>query len=453
MGELFGTDGIRGQANTYPMTPEVAVKAGRAAVEYFRKKCNVDHPKVVIGRDTRISGPMLESAVMAGICSMGGKAVSAGVIPTPGVSYLTQMMGAHAGIVISASHNPFEDNGIKFFKGSGYKLSDAEEADLESLMLDDRLARQAENITGTGNIKAMTGAARQYRTFLKDTIDLPDGLKGMRLAIDCSNGATAELAPGLFRKLGAEVAPLAYLPDGVNINADCGSQHPRNLSKTVQKIKAHAGLAFDGDGDRLIAVDENGHILTGDQIVAICAIFLNDNKRLKNNTVVTTVMSNIGLGLAFDAEGIRHVKSDVGDRYVMEEMLKTGAVVGGEDSGHIIFLDHHTTGDGMLAALKLLEVMISTGKPLSELANIMTVYPQVLKNVPVATKPELADQPEIQKVIHAVESELNENGRVLVRYSGTQPMCRVMVEAPSDSEAERYCEQISEMIERLLGSK
>jgi phosphoglucosamine mutase len=450
--ELFGTDGIRGLANTHPMTPEMAVRVGRATVHYFREKENDPHPRIIVGRDTRISGPMLQAAVSAGICSMGGAVVNAGVMPTPGVAYLTRIRGASAGIVISASHNPFEDNGIKFFKGDGYKLSEMEEAQLEDLILDDRPALQAQNIKETGFIKHLPGAVRLYRKFLEGVIPRSNALSGMRLAIDCSNGAVSEIAPDLFRKIGADVIPLAHLPDGVNINDDCGSQYPRHLAQSVVKSDAHAGLAFDGDGDRLIAVDETGDILTGDQIIAVCACFYNENKRLSNKTVVTTVMSNMGLKKAFENEGIRHITCDVGDRYVMQAMRENGAVIGGEASGHIIFHDHHTTGDGMLAALKLLEVMAATGRSLSQLTGIMTVYPQVLKNVSVSSKPDLADVPQIQAAIHSAEKRLAGNGRVLVRYSGTQPMCRVMVEASTDSDAHRYCDEIADVIRSKIGS-
>ena len=411
----------------------------------------MDRPKIVIGRDTRISGPMLASAVMAGICSMGGDVIDVGILPTPGVAYLTRSEEAHAGIVISASHNPFQDNGIKFFKGDGYKLSDAEETELEALILNQDLQRSAEKINITGRIHILDKGDEHYTRFLQTTFPLSSDCKMVKLVLDCSNGATSTIAPALFKSLGFSTKSLFNQPNGENINAECGSQHPEKMAEIVVNDEADLGLAFDGDGDRLIAVDEKGTILTGDQIIAICALFLNKNRQLRNKTVVSTVMSNIGLGVALQREGIQHIMSDVGDRYVMEEMLTHKAVIGGEDSGHIIFLDHHTTGDGMLAALQLIQVMIDTGKPLSELAKAMTVFPQKLLNVDVTSKPDLSSIPEIQSVIETVENELNGKGRVLVRYSGTQPMCRVMVEAPTDDLAQSYCKQISEVIAEKLG--
>jgi len=411
----------------------------------------VDRPKIVIGRDTRISGPMLASAVMAGICSMGGDVIDVGIIPTPGVAYLTRSEGAHAGIVISASHNPFQDNGIKFFKGDGYKLSDAEEADLEDLIIGDDLQRSAESIQQTGRIQSLDKGVEQYTRFLQKTFKLSSECKMVKLVLDCSNGATSHMATALFKSLGFSTKALFIQPNGENINDGCGSQHPEKMAAAVVQDQADLGLAFDGDGDRLIAVDEKGNILTGDQIIAICALFLNKHKQLRNKTVVSTIMSNIGLGVALQREGIQHVMSDVGDRYVMKEMLANGSVIGGEDSGHIIFLDHHTTGDGMLAALQLIQVMIDAGKPLSELAKAMTVFPQVLLNVEVTSKPKISTIPEIQAIIQSTEKDLNGEGRVLVRYSGTQPMCRVMVEAPTDGAAERYANTIVEVIAKQLG--
>ena len=411
----------------------------------------MDRPKIVIGRDTRISGPMLASAVMAGICSMGGDVIDVGIIPTPGVAYLTRSEGAHAGIVISASHNPFQDNGIKFFKGDGYKLSDAEEADLEDLIIGDDLQRSAESIQQTGRIQSLDKGVEQYTRFLQKTFKLSSECKMVKLVLDCSNGATSHMATALFKSLGFSTKALFIQPNGENINDGCGSQHPEKMAAAVVQDQADLGLAFDGDGDRLIAVDEKGNILTGDQIIAICALFLNKHKQLTNKTVVSTVMSNIGLGVALQREGIQHVMSNVGDRYVMQEMLAHKAIIGGEDSGHIIFLDHHTTGDGMLAALQLIQVMIDAGKPLSELAKAMTVFPQVLLNVEVTSKPKISTIPEIQAIIQSTEKDLNGEGRVLVRYSGTQPMCRVMVEAPTDDAAERYANTIVEVIAKQLG--
>lgn len=435
------------------MTPEIAIQAGRAIVFYLREQLTVDRPKIVIGRDTRISGPMLASAVMAGICSMGGDVIDVGIIPTPGVAYLTRSEGAHAGIVISASHNPYEDNGIKFFKGSGYKFSDAEESDLEDLILNHDLQQSAESIQRIGRIQTLAEKAKLYTRFLQKTFPLSSDCKMVKLVLDCSNGATSNIAPTLFKSLGFSTKALFIQPNGENINDGCGSQHPEKMAAAVVQDQADLGLAFDGDGDRLIAVDEKGNILTGDQIIAICALFLNKHGQLRNNTVVSTIMSNIGLGVTLQREGIQHVMSDVGDRYVMKEMLASGSVIGGEDSGHIIFLDHHTTGDGMLAALQLIQVMLDAGKPLSELAKAMTVFPQMLLNVEVTSKPKINTIPEIQAIIQSTEKELNGEGRVLVRYSGTQPMCRVMVEASTYDLAETFCKQISEVIQLKIGTE
>ncbi|MCG6910836.1 MAG: phosphoglucosamine mutase [Deltaproteobacteria bacterium] len=448
---LFGTDGIRGKANAYPMTPETAVRAGRAAVHFFRRHGRTDRPKIVVGRDTRISGPMLAAAVMAGICSMGGEAVDAGIIPTPGVAYLAARLDTAAGIVISASHNPYQDNGIKLFRGDGYKLSDEEEAALEALILDDDFQRTADAVLNTGHIQPMSDAARQYRHFLQQTFSLPSDCKMVKLVVDCSHGAASAIAPALFESLGFAVTALFNHPDGTNINAGCGSQHPEKMAEVVSKEEADLGLAFDGDGDRLIAVDERGRILSGDQLLAIFAIHLSENNRLKNETLVSTVMSNIGLGIALKKGGIKHIICDVGDRYVVNAMLANSAVLGGENSGHIIFHDCHTTGDGMLAALRLLEVILSTGKSLSELAGVMTVFPQVLLNVPVQSKPDLYNIPKIKEIIDNIEKELNSRGRVLVRYSGTQSLCRVMVEASTDEGADRYAQRIACVVREELG--
>ena len=448
---LFGTDGIRGVANTYPMTPEMALRTGRAVVYHLREHKRIDRPKIVIGRDTRVSGPMLASALSAGICSMGGDVIDAGIIPTPGVAYLTRSQGAHAGVVISASHNPFQDNGIKLFKGDGYKLSDAEEAQLEDLILDDATQQAAEQNQDMGRIQLFDKGSELYRHFLQKTFTLSSECKMIKIVLDCSNGATSGIALELFESLGFATKVLYNQPDGKNINAGCGSQHPEIMAEAVVKDRADLGLAFDGDGDRLIAVDEKGHVLTGDQVMAICAIYLNNNRRLRNKTVVSTVMSNIGLGLALERENIQHLLSDVGDRYVMEQMILSDAILGGEDSGHIIFRDYHTTGDGMLAAVQLLQVILDAGKPLSGLADVMTVFPQKLVNVDVAAKPALDTIPEIQNIIESVDNALKGKGRVLVRYSGTQSMCRVMVEAPTDDDARRYAEQIAAVIAKQLG--
>ncbi len=449
MGTLFGTDGIRGVANEYPMTAEMAVRVGRAVATVFN-----DHrgkPKIIIGRDTRLSGQMLESAMVAGICSAGGDAYLTGVLPTPGVAFTASAAKAQAGVVISASHNPFYDNGIKLFKGNGYKLSDEKETEIERLVLDDTIAEQSLTVRETGAVIIRNGASKKYIGFLKSTLPADLSLKGLKIVLDCANGATFRTAPQLFSDLGAEVAAIGVDPDGKNINHHCGSEHPAGLIQMVLETRADIGLALDGDGDRLIAVDEKGQILSGDQILLICTFLLKHQGRLKNQCVVSTVMSNMGLGVALKKMGIRHEKSKVGDRYVMEKMHVCGAVIGGEDSGHMIFADHHTTGDGSLTGLKLIEALQTKNKPLSELSRMMSPYPQVLINVEVHSKPDIDSVPEVVDVIKSAESELGDRGRVLVRYSGTQPICRIMVEGPSESDTQRYCQQISDIINKKIG--
>jgi len=451
MGKLFGTDGIRGAANEYPMTPEMAVNIGRAIAEFFRKN---DKPsKIVIGKDTRISGHMIEYALVSGICSMGADAYLAGIIPTPGVAFMTSSTGANAGIVISASHNPFYDNGIKIFNGDGYKLSDKKEAEIEQLVLNENMALSAKSDRGIGRVFEIADAIGSYGNFLKLTLPKSNYFKGLKIVIDCSNGATFKVAPTIFYELGADVEALFVSPDGRNINDNCGSQHPEVLQKRVLEKGADIGLAFDGDGDRLIAVDEKGAVKTGDQIIAACAKYMKQKGLLKGNRVVSTVMSNMGLGVALKQIGIKHTMAAVGDRYVMEKMIDSGAVLGGEDSGHMIFLAHHTTGDGVLSALRLIEAMKEESKPLSELCEIMTIFPQFLMNVEVKRKPDLNTVPDIRDAINSIEKTLGEKGRVLVRYSGTQQICRIMVEGPTINETRSYCKEIAGIVQDKLGEK
>lgn len=447
MGKLFGTDGIRGMANRYPITAEMALKIGKAAAICFKNSS--DKTKIIIGKDTRISGDMIESAIAAGICSMGADVYLAGIIPTPGVAYLTSFKNADAGIVISASHNPYYDNGIKFFSSKGFKLSEKTENTIEDLVVKEALDTN-ENLTG--RIYRIDKAEEIYADFLKQTIDLNSPLKNLKLVLDCSNGSTCKIAPALFSGLGADVISIFTKPDGININAECGSEHPEELCKMVVDKNAGMGLAFDGDGDRLVAVDEKGSILTGDQVIAVCSKRLKDKGLLKNNIVVTTVMSNLGLKKSLKKMGIKHVTTKVGDRCVMEKMVSTGAVIGGEDSGHMIFMQHHTTGDGILSALKLVEAATDSSKPLSELAaEVMTVFPQIQIGVKVSAKPDLESIDKIVQAAKSVESSLNGKGRVLIRYSGTQPVCRVMVEGPSLKDTERFCKQIADVVKEKIG--
>ena len=449
MNKLFGTDGIRGVANRYPMTSEMALKIGKAVALIFKKP---DAPsKIIIGKDTRISGDMLENAVASGCCAMGSDVFLAGTLPTPGIAFLTASTGADAGIVISASHNPFYDNGIKIFKKSGYKISDETESEIERLVLNENMDHLTETIQNTGRVYTITDAGKKYSQFLKSSLPEHFDFKGIKIVMDCSNGATFRVAPALFGELGADVDAIFIHPDGKNINANCGSQHTRALIKAVKEKNADIGLAFDGDGDRLVAVDETGTVVSGDRIIAVCAKYLKQIGRLKGDRVVSTVMSNLGLGLALKNMGIEHTLSDVGDRHVVEKMLSTGAVLGGEDSGHVVFLDHHTTGDGILTALKLVEVMKTQSAPLSDLCRVMTIFPQVLINVEVRHKPVLDTLPEIKDAITSVEHRLGDEGRVLVRYSGTEPLCRVMVEGPTVEKTDAFCREVAEAIREKIG--
>ena len=450
MGKLFGTDGIRGVANEYPLTAEAVFGIGRAIASFFGG--STIPTKILIGKDTRESGDMIEEALAAGICSVGADVCLAGILPTPAVAYLVSTNAAVAGIVISASHNPFGDNGIKIFDADGYKLSDAKEDEIERLLASHNIdLTPGKSNHRIGNVETMKDASERYLAFLRNT--LPDArlFNDMKIVLDCSNGATYAVAPKLFEDLGAQVKALHIRPDGKNINADCGSEHPAALIDAVLAQKADIGLAFDGDGDRLVAVDEKGQVISGDRTLAICARSLKRKGLLKNNLVVSTVMSNLGLRLALKDLGINHMMAQVGDRYVLQQMNATGAVIGGEDSGHMIFLDQHTTGDGMLTAIRLIQTMCEENKPLSELSRVMTVFPQVLLNIEVQKKPLIEDVPQIMAAIRSVEQRLGEKGRVLVRYSGTQPLCRVMVEGPERDETRRYCQQIADVVKAALG--
>ena len=449
MRKLFETDGVRGIANEYPMTPEMAMQIGQAVSYILKKKGH--RPRIVIGKDTRLSGYMLESALVAGITSMGADAINIGPLPTPGIAFITTNLDADAGIVISASHNPFEDNGIKIFSKTGFKLADEQEIDIEELIFSEKISQKLSPSTEVGKAYRETDAPGRYIVFLKQTFPKSLSLEGMKIVIDCANGATYKVAPLLFKEMRADLTALNTDPDGMNINLNCGALHPEGLAKKVLQSSADIGLAFDGDGDRLIVVDEKGSIVSGDQIMAICTVDLKEEGILRNNTLVTTVMSNMGLSIALEKMGVKQVKSKVGDRYVLEEMLKKDAVIGGEDSGHLLFLDHHTTGDGILSALQLLSVMKKKNKPLSELANIMKVFPQVTVNVDVKSKPPIEEQREIMDAIKEVEKALGNEGRVLVRYSGTQTMCRVMVEGPTQKETEEFAGSIAEVIKKKLG--
>jgi phosphoglucosamine mutase len=448
MGKYFGTDGVRGVANS-ELTPELAFKLGRFGGYVLTK--DHDRPKVLIGRDTRISGHMLEGALVAGLLSIGAEVMRLGVISTPGVAYLTKALGAEAGVMISASHNPVEDNGIKFFGPDGFKLSDDQEAEIEELMdmAEDQLPRPVgENL---GQVNDYFEGGQKYLQYLKQTVD--EDFSGIHIALDCAHGATSPLATHLFADLDADLSMMGASPNGLNINAGVGSTHPGALAAFVKEKEADVGLAFDGDGDRLIAIDENGDIVDGDQIMYICGKYMKEQGRLKHNTVVSTVMSNLGFYKGLESNGIQSVQTAVGDRYVVEEMKKNGYNLGGEQSGHIIFLDYITTGDGLLTGLQLVNIMKVTKKPLSELAKEMQKFPQKLVNIRVTDKHHVTDNEKVKEVISQVEEEMNGNGRILVRPSGTEPLVRVMAEAPTGELCASYVERIASVVEKEMGLK
>ncbi|UJW56180.1 phosphoglucosamine mutase [Bacillus sp. A116_S68] len=451
MGKFFGTDGVRGVANK-ELTPELAFKLGRFGGYILTKE--TDKPKILIGRDTRISGHMLEGALVAGLLSIGAEVMRLGVISTPGVAFLTKALSADAGVMISASHNPVEDNGIKFFGSDGFKLLDSQEEEIEKLLeqeddMEDDLPRPVGGEIGSVNDYFEGG--QKYLQFLKQTVT--EDFSGLHIAIDCAHGAASPLANHLFADLEADqISCIGSSPNGVNINDGFGSTHPEELVALVKEKGADIGLAFDGDADRLIAVDENGDIVDGDQIMYICAKYMKDKGQLKHNTIVTTVMSNLGFYKALEHAEIDTKQTAVGDRYVMEEMRKGGFNLGGEQSGHIIFLDYTTTGDGLLSALQLVQIVKATGKTLSELAAEVTKYPQKLVNVRVADKNALHNSSIIADEINIVESEMNGEGRVLVRPSGTEPLVRVMAEAPTVELCDKYVDKIVGVVQRELGS-
>ena len=449
MGKLFGTDGIRGEANRYPMDAMTAFAVGQAVTLALKKSQHTT--RVIIGKDTRRSGYMLESALESGVTSMGGVSYLVGVLPTPGIAFLTESMRADAGAVISASHNPYQDNGIKLFSGAGFKLSDQQEERIEELILGGKLPEMVPPPHDMGRAYRLEDAAGRYIVFLKNTFPRTLSMEGLKIVLDTANGATYKVAPEAFTELGAEVTVIHNAPDGLNINKDCGSQHTDDLKKAVLENGAALGLAFDGDGDRLIAVDEKGVEITGDQIMIICAKMLKDEGRLKNDLLVSTIMSNMGLSVACKKYGFKNHAAKVGDRYVLEDMQRLGGVLGGEESGHVIFLEHHTTGDGILTAMQLLAAMLKAGKPLSEMAKLMDVFPQKLINVDVKSKPDIQTIPEIVDAIKQVEAELKDEGRVLVRYSGTQNMCRVMVEGPTSEVTEKYATQLADVVKASIG--
>ena len=446
---LFGTDGIRGVANKSPMTPFHIMKVGGALANYF-KKTKSHRPKILIGKDTRLSGYMLESSLAAGITAMGGDVLLVGPMPTPGIAFLTKNINADAGVVISASHNPYMDNGIKVFNCDGVKLSDSAEKEIEKIALSANIHHLLPASARIGKNVRVDDALGRYIVFLKNSLPRDFSLEGMKIALDCANGATYKIAPMIFSELRAEVKTIGASPDGTNINKNCGSLYPEKLANMVLKEGSDAGFAFDGDGDRLIAVDEKGHVMAGDELIAVISNFLKENRQLKNNFVVGTVMSNYGLRKYLEQKGIRSSMTKVGDKYVLEEMHKRGAVIGGEDSGHIIFLNHHSTGDGLLTALQLISVMKHTKKKLSELRKVMKRYPQVLVNVTVGKRADFKKVPELKKAYDEASAKLAGRGRVLIRYSGTQLLLRIMVEGPSHKEISKIAEGLTRIFKKKL---
>jgi phosphoglucosamine mutase len=447
MSRLFGTDGIRGIANQYPMTPQFAIQLGITATNRLTTK--EGKVKIVVGKDTRLSSDMLEAALISGITSAGGDVLKVGVLPTPAIAYLTKSLSANAGIVISASHNPFEHNGIKFFGTNGLKLKDEIEDEIEK-SLNKEFSYPVGD--GIGKIIDVNDANDRYLNFIRCSISNSLYLRGKKIVIDCANGATSVVAKAVFEELGAEVITLNCQPNGTNINLNCGSLYPEPTTKIVKEQHAMLGFCYDGDGDRVIAIDEEGKIVDGDFIMAICAKYLKENDMLDNNLVVATVMSNIGFYIALKTLGIELITTKVGDRYVVEQMLEKGAILGGEQSGHIIFLNHFTTGDGILTSIQLLTIMQKTSMSLSELAQIMKKYPQVLINVKVKDKKtNLNTIEEVQSAIKSGEEILKEEGRILVRYSGTEPLARVMVEGPNQDEINKIAKNIASIIEEKLG--
>ena len=441
MARMFGTDGVRGVANV-ELTPELAFKLGYAAAKYFSREGHA--PKIIIGRDTRLSGQMLEAALAAGICSAGGNAHLLGVMPTPAVSYLTSVVKANAGVVISASHNPFEDNGIKFFSQTGHKLPDTVEDEIEAIVKTPIDYSKAVSGSSVGSIIYEKNLAELYIKHILNTAYAD--LKGLKVVMDCSNGANSQIAPVILRSLGAEVITIFNEPNGININNGCGSTHLEALQKKVVEVGAHAGIANDGDADRCLVVDENGEALDGDQIMLICAMELMKRKKLNDNMLVVTVMSNVGLHQAMKVHGGKTCKTAVGDRYVLEEMMKHNYSIGGEQSGHIIFSEFAKTGDGILTAVQLLCAMVKNNKPLSELGAVMTKYPQVLLNVRVKDKNGWQERPAIQEVIKKYQDELGDNGQILVRASGTEPLIRIMAEGPNQERLEQIASLIGDVV-------
>ena len=446
--KLFGTDGIRGVANVDPMTGEMAMQLGRAIAHIF-KEVKGKH-RIVVGKDTRLSGYMLETALASGICSMGADVMLVGPLPTPGIAFITTSMRANAGVVISASHNPYYDNGIKIFSQDGFKLPDEMEHRIEELIFSNHLHSLRPTASEVGKAHRIDDAVGRYVVFLKNTFPNNLTLDGLRIALDCANGAAYRVAPTVLEELGAEVIPTGVEPNGENINENCGSLHPEAISRLVLEKGADIGMALDGDGDRIVFVDRKGKQVDGDYILAICALQMLSEKRLKKGTLVTTVMSNIGLDRTIKNAGGEVIRTQVGDRYVVEEMVRGDYNLGGEQSGHTIFLDYNTTCDGVLTALQVLAIMKRKERPLDQLAKVMEPLPQVLYNVEVKEKKNLSAFPEIGKRIREIEKSLGQSGRILIRYSGTEPLLRIMVEGEDEAKLHRFAQDLVELIKKHI---
>jgi phosphoglucosamine mutase len=452
MGErqLFGTDGIRGTANVHPMTAEMALSLGQAIARVFRVESNRHH-RIIIGKDTRLSGYLFEDALAAGICSMGVDVIQVGPMPTPGMAFLTADMRCQAGVMISASHNPYQDNGIKFFSSDGYKLPDAIERRIESLIASGELSGLRAPADEIGRAHRIEDVAGRYVVFLKKTFPMDLSLDGMRVVLDCANGASYVVGPTALEELGAEIFPMGVSPNGRNINEACGSLYPERVADKVKEVRADVGIALDGDADRIVMVDEKGAIIDGDQLLALCARDMVERGVLRGGQVVSTVMSNLGLEKALQELGVGLLRTRVGDRYVVDAMREGGFNLGGEQSGHIVFLDHNTSGDGLITALQVFAIMRRKERTLSELTANFFRYPQVLVNVPVAEKKPIEDLPEFLRLVEKVENALNERGRVLIRYSGTEPLARIMVEGDDEKQIREYAHDLAEALRRTLG--
>jgi phosphoglucosamine mutase len=448
--KIFGTDGVRGVANVYPMTTEMAMLIGRATAYILKRQSSHRRQKIVIGKDTRLSGYMIENALASGICSMGVDVLLIGPLPTPGIAFITASMRADAGVVISASHNPFQDNGIKIFSGAGFKLPDEVEEEIEELIFGDQMNSLRPTATDVGKASRIDDARGRYIVFLKNTFPKHRTLDGMKIVVDCAHGAAYRCAPEVFMELGADVIVLGDEPDGENINDGYGSLHPEVAAETVVKTGADLGIALDGDADRVIFIDHQGRIVDGDHIMAICAKDLNQRECLARDTVVATIMSNMGLEVCLRRMGLNLIRTTVGDRYVVEHMRAGGFNFGGEQSGHMIFLDHNTTGDGILTALQVMAVMVREGRSLAELATIMEAFPQVLINVRVAQRVDPNSDPDVRRHCDRVTKDLGTRGRLLVRSSGTEPIIRVMIEGEEEDRIKVLAEETAARISKAF---